>query len=98
MIEIDPRRIDLAREFKARPFGVHSGDLQAVLNRMRGQPIQGKYALFMTQPHAEWQLVRMMGDPPRPQRVPGYVFTRLEDAEWTVFRLRWRELTGQELD
>jgi len=46
MIELDPRRTALAREFRARPFGVHSGDLQVVLNRMRSETIPGKYALF----------------------------------------------------
>ncbi len=98
MVQIDPQRVDLAREFRGRPFGVHSGDLQVVLNRMRGQAVQGKYALFMTKPHAEWVLVQMAGDPLRPEPVPGYVFTSLEEAEWAVFRLRWKELTGQELD
>ena len=51
MTDIDPRRLDLAREFRARPFGVHCADLQAVLNRMRGQPIQecpGGGAVFST--------------------------------------------------
>jgi N,N-dimethylformamidase len=32
--DIDPRRLDLAREFRARPFGVHSPDLQAVLEML----------------------------------------------------------------
>ena len=41
MIEFDPTRLDLARGFRAPPFGVHSADLQAVLTRMWGQPIQG---------------------------------------------------------
>jgi N,N-dimethylformamidase len=97
VIELDPRRLDLAREFKARPFGVHSGDLQVVLNRMRGQSQPGKYFLYMTQPHAEWAVGRMMDEPWRPHLLPGYVFASLEEAEWAVFRLRWRELTGQDL-
>jgi hypothetical protein len=29
--------------------------------------------------------------------VPGYVFQSEEEAEWVVFKLRWRELTGREL-
>jgi N,N-dimethylformamidase len=97
MIEIDPRRLDLAREFRARPFGVHSGDLQAVLNRMRSQPQPGKYLLYMTRPHAEWAVGRTTGEPLSPELLPGYVFATLEDAEWAVFRLRWRELTGEDL-
>jgi N,N-dimethylformamidase len=97
MLEIDPRRLDLAREFKARPFGVHSPDLQAVLNRMRRQPQPGKYCLLMSKPHAEWLLARTTGDPIRPEVVPGFVFHSLEEAEWAVFKLRWQELTGHDL-
>ncbi len=97
MLEIDPRRLDLAREFKARPFGVHSPDLQAVLNRMRGTPAPGKYCLVMSRPHAEWRLARMTGEPLRPEIVPGHVFRSLEEAEWAVFKLRWGEATGHDL-
>jgi N,N-dimethylformamidase len=97
MIEFDPTRLDLAREFRARPFGVHSGDLQAVLTRMRGQPIQGKHCLIMTRSYAEYALARMAGEPPRPELLPGLVFDRVEDAEWAAFKLRWRELSGQDL-
>ena len=98
MIEIDPRRLDLAREFKARPFGVHSPDLQAVLNRMRGAPPQGKHCLLMSKPHAEWLLARLTGEPLRPEVVPGFVFSSLEEAEWAVFKLRWTDLTGHSLE
>ena len=97
MFRIDPNRIDLAREFKARPFGVHSGDLQMVLNLMRAQPIEGKHVLVMSKPHREWTLATMAGRPPRPQLQPRHVFTSLEAAEWYVFKLRWEQLTGQPL-
>ncbi len=97
MLDIDPSRLDLAREFKARPFGVHSPDLQAVLNRMRSAPVQGKHYLIMTRSHAQWVLARMTGDPLRLEVVPGFVFDRLEEAEWTVFKLRWQALTGHDL-
>ena len=40
--------------------------------------------------------IGVRGEPPVP--VPGYVFTDIEEAERTVFRLRWKHLTGQELD
>ena len=35
------------------------------------------------------------GDPLTP--VPGHVFQSMEAAEWTVFKLRWKELTGRDL-
>jgi hypothetical protein len=98
MYEIDPERLDLAHEFKARIYGRHSGELQRVLNRMRGGVNAGRYAIICTKRHREWVLARMgqrAGDPIKP--VPGYVFRSEEEAEWVVFKLRWRELTGREL-
>jgi hypothetical protein len=98
MYEIDPERLDLAREFKARPYGRHSGELQCVLNRMRGGPNAGRYVLVATERHREWALARMgarPGDPLEP--VPGVVFRSRADAEWAVFKLRWQALTGRAL-
>jgi hypothetical protein len=97
--EIDPERVDLAREFKALPYGRHSGELQRVLNRMRGGANAGRYVLICTKRHREWVLARLgarPGDPIEP--VPGHVFAARAEAEWAVFRLRWRELTGHDLD
>jgi hypothetical protein len=34
-MELDPSRLELAREFKDQPFGRHSPDLQYLLHRMR---------------------------------------------------------------
>lgn len=98
MFKIDPARTDLAREFKARPFGVHSADLQVVLNLMRGEAIPGKFILVCTKPHEEWTLARLKGDPLRAQLLKDYVFKSLEEAEWVVFKLRWKKLTGRDLD
>jgi N,N-dimethylformamidase len=39
----------------------------------------------------------MQGDPLQPVPVPGAAFTNLEEAEWTVFKLRWQALTGHDL-
>ncbi|MEQ9643546.1 MAG: hypothetical protein RIM84_26235 [Alphaproteobacteria bacterium] len=97
MFTIDPNRLDLALEFRRKPFGEHSADLQAVLNAMRSLPADGKHLLVMTKPHREWTLARMEGDPPRPALLDE-VFASLEDAEWHVFRLRWEALTGQPLN
>jgi len=98
MYEIDPERLDLAREFKARIYGRHSGELQRVLNRMRGGANAGRYVIICTKRHREWVLARMgsrAGDAIEP--VPGRIFHSEEEAEWAVFKLRWRELTGREL-
>lgn len=97
MYEIDPDRIDLAHEFRRGIYGRHSGELQRVLNRMRGGDNNGRYVLLHTVP-GQFLLARMgarRGDPVTP--VPDYVFHSVEEAEWTVFKLRWKELTGRDL-
>lgn len=95
---VDPARLDLAQEFRARPFGAHSVELQQLLHRMRSGPIAGRFFLMMTRPHEEWTLARMSEDPPLLPILTGPVFTDLAEAEWHVFKLRWRELTGAELE
>ncbi len=98
MQQIDPKRVELAAEFKAKPFGVHSADLHVVLNLMRRPPLGGRHVLLVSKPHEAWVLAEMDGKPPRPRRLENCVFDSLEAAEWFVFKLRWRELTGAELD
>ena len=97
MFVIDPRRTDLALEFKRRPFGPHSPELQAVLNVLRGSRHCQNLLLVCTRPHAEWMLAEKQpaGQPPR--LFPDRVFTSLEAAEWYAFRLRWEAVTGQSL-
>lgn len=94
---LDAKRLDLAREFRARPFGGHSVELQQILHLMRSGPIFGRHFLYMTRPHAEWTLARMSGDSPLKAILTATVFTDLAEAEWHVFKLRWQALTGEEL-
>lgn len=98
MFTIDAKRIDLAREFKRRPFGPHSPELQAVLNVLRSSRHCQDLLLVCTQPHAQWQLAekRPHGQPPR--LIDGAVFTSLEAAEWHAFRMRWEAVTGHVLE
>ena len=98
MFQIDPSRTELAEEFKARPYGIHSPDLQAVLNLMRGLPIEGKHVLIMNKPHEQWTLAQLEGDPLKPRMLSNHVFASLEEAEWYVFKVRWEMLTGQKLE
>jgi len=99
MFQIDPRRRELAAEFKATPFGPHSGDLQQVLNLMRAQPLPGRYILVTLTPHREWALARL--GPARSgqvELVDGVRYQSPEQAEWYIFKRRWQELTGETLD
>jgi hypothetical protein len=96
MFKIDPTRLDIAREFKAKPFGEHSPELQYTLNQMRMRSVQEFEVLVMTEPGKRWVLGYMPigGGTPR---MTNRSFDRLEDAEWHVFKLRWKDMTGQDL-
>ena len=92
---IDPARTDLVREFRDRPFGPYSPDLQHVLNRMRWSPLGGRHVLVTRVPYREWALATLTGrrgDAPVVDETR--VFESLAEAEWAVFRLRWEALTG----
>lgn len=98
MYQIDPERVDLAEEFRRNMYGRHSGELQRVLNRMRGGDNAGRYVLVADRTGRTLTLARMgarRAEPLTP--VPGYAFESVQDAEWTVFKLRWKELTGRDL-
>ena len=99
MYRIDPGRTDLAEEFRRNPFGPHSAELQKVLNVMRWEPIEGKYVLVNTVPHKEWCLAQLPGKRGVPVTLhEDIVFTDLGEAEWYIFRLRWKKHTGVDPD
>ena len=95
---IDPTRVDLAREFQANPLGPHRAELARVVTRMRWGELAGRYVLVTRVPHREWVLGRLSG-----RRgvdvalLEDEVFTSRAEAEWAVFRRRWREITGEAL-
>ena len=95
MYAIDKSRLDLAREFEASPFGIHSAELQAVLTCMRCHDWGNFHVLVEEAPGGPWTLALMEpGEPP--DRI-GPTFASIEDAERHVFRLRWKALTGGSL-
>lgn len=96
--EIDPARLDLVAEFKANPRGPHSRDLQKVLHRMRWGCVGGRFALIILEPGRRWMLALIpeaRGEPIR--RLPDRIYDDPNKAEWDVFKLRWKLLTGQDL-
>ena len=97
---IDPERdLDLAREFMATPVGHHSPNLQRLLRSMRGGPVKGKYALLVTKPGHEWTLIQLSGERAvAPKIFEDTVYQDLDEAEREVFRLRWKQFTGRELE
>ncbi len=97
MYRFDASRLDLAREYKARPFGEHSPDLQYLLNLMRTRETDARHVLVMTRPHAQWTLARLTDGNQGPPRLTNVTFDSLEAAEWGVFKLRWEEMAGAPL-
>jgi hypothetical protein len=96
--QIDPNRIDLALEYRRNPGGPHSAELQKTLHRMRWGPFAGRYVLYVLEPGVRWALARMPAE--RGEKVQIFheiQFSSLDDAEWHVFKLRWKAITGVEL-
>lgn len=97
MYEIDPTRLDLAEEFRNKPYGRHSAELQRILNRMRTEPFEGHYVLLRDGRFGPWRLGQFGATPADPITPTGHVFQSVREAEWVVFKLRWKRLTGQDL-
>src|SRR5262245_58703607 len=98
MYKIDPTDLRLAREFKQNPVGRHSPDLQRLLRTFRGEPVAGKYALLCTRPNREWMLIELSGQKGKPPKLhPDRMYSDLAQAEWDVFKLRWKRYTGSDL-
>ncbi|MEM7025733.1 MAG: hypothetical protein AAF637_24600 [Pseudomonadota bacterium] len=97
---IDPKTDrEWVDEFRRCPVGPHSPNLQRVLNVLRGGPLAGRYVLVCTKPYREWVLARHPGVRGKPLEILGeHRFSSREEAEWAVFRLRWKEHTGQDLN
>ena len=87
----------LIQEFRDNPIGHHSPELQQLLNKLRGAPMEDKYCLVVTKPAQEWQLAKTTGIAGKPVKILSQKFTSLEDAEWYVFKKRWKAMTGESL-
>jgi len=91
--------LSFAREFLADPIGYKSPGLQRVLNLMRGAGPEGKYVLLCREPYRRWGLARLPAQRGQPiVEVSGIEYRDLREAERDVFRRRWRDHTGEDLD
>ena len=91
--------VELAGEFKRNPLGPHRPDLLRLLSRLRWEPLDGKYVLVCTKRHAQWTLGRVSAVRGEPIQLLGeHVFESRAEAEWAVFELRWKRVTGRDLD
>jgi hypothetical protein len=87
----------LAQEFRANPYGRHSAELQRILNRMRNTPFHGRHVLIQEHRALPYRLAQLGATPVDPLSYTGDTFPTLEEAEWAVFKLRWRSLFGTDL-
>jgi len=99
MTTIDANRKDLVAEFMANPAGPHSGDLRRLLNTMRRAPELPPYILVCHSPFRTWRLATKERGRATPVSYVGeHVFHDPLEAERAVFRMRWKALTGEELE
>lgn len=90
-----PDNKELIEEFRQNPIGHHSPELQRLLNKLRGAPIADKYCLVVLKPSREWQLAKTTGVSGKPLKMLSQKFTSLAEAEWYVFKQRWKAMTGE---
>ena len=99
LYKVDPEKHrHLVDEFRANPVGIHSPELQKVLNVFRGADMADKYVLVCVKPHEEWMLAQLgqgRGDPLTLHK--DRVFHSIEEAEWEIFKIRWEHYTGESL-
>ena len=98
MYRFDKSRLDLAREFRANPFGAHSPDLQYLLHIMRQPGPEPFHVLLVDRPGERWILAVMEPGSRTAPRPTNVAFTDLKEAEWHIFKLRWARLAGEELN
>lgn len=94
---IDPRRLDLAAEFRARPFGRHGPELQALLDIMRRAENCQDLILISIAP-GKWVLGERQPEGKPPHLFEEQVFDSREAGEWAAFRRRWEALAGRQLE
>lgn len=99
LYQIDPvSDLALAKAYRAKPAGPHSPDLLRLLNRLRWEPMEDKHVLVCLQRHRRWVIGKLgVGRGAPVQLLEGHVFSTRQEAEWTVFKWRWKKLTGEEL-
>lgn len=96
---IDSTDLPYAREFLRAPIGYHSPGLQRVLNHMRGASSTYKYVLVIEQRYSRWRLGKMpLRRGAAVELVESVNYSDLLEAERDIFKRRWRDLTGEDLD
>jgi hypothetical protein len=64
---------------------------------MRSEPFAGRYVLVQEHKGLPYRLAQLGATPSAPISYTGDTFVTLAEAEWAVFKLRWRRLFGIDL-
>ena len=76
----------------------HSPSLQRILNLFRSGPKKGKYVLIKSQGKKKWFLGQLPASRGQKIKINKAVsFNNLIDAEWYVFKKRWKYHSGKNL-
>lgn len=83
-------------EFRKTPIGAHSPGLQRLLNIMRLERGGVQAILICRRKFSEYVIGHMPTNRAEPIEIEdGPVFATREEAEWELFRRRWRDHTGE---
>ncbi len=99
MHPLDPARLDLAREFRQRPLGPHSPDLQRLLKVLRWDSVTDRFIVVQRVRGGPWSVARATG--PKGQPIEFFdtgAYATSQDAWWEIFRRRWQRHTGVPLE
>ena len=96
--KVSERDRSLVEEFRRNPLAHKSKDLQRLLNRFHGEPVDSKFVLVCTRPHSEWMIARLSGRGQPVKILKHKRFTSLREAEWEVFKLWWEWQTSSKLE
>jgi len=87
-----------AEEFRKTPVGHHSLGLQRLLTVFRGEALAGKPFLLCVEPFRRWVMALHPGVRGKPFKIlRDKVYRDRNEAEWDVFKARWKRHTGEPL-
>ena len=95
---LTPEERTLVEEFRRKPVGQHSPQLQQLINRLRGEPLERKYVVLCTEPHKTWVLAQLNGRGKPIEIHDDVVFHDANDAELEIFRLRMLRHLNKKID
>ena len=99
--EIKKKDIVYAYEFRENLYNknyYHSPSLQRILNLLRAGPIKNKEALYKDSKKKIWYLVTLPAYRGQKFKINYKIsFSNTIDAEWYVFKKRWKKHTGKTL-